>query len=542
MTPNVTILKAIPVLTVLLLLFALSSTGPAASGVSAQGVFPQPPDTSELVAKATAEGHVLVIAGLRLATDFRPEGALASPAAIDDQRNDIALARQALLGGLAGYNAEAYASWDSVPYVALKIDAAAVQQLAASPLVTTIQEDIPDEAHLASATAHIGADVTWAAGFGGLSKTVVILDTGIDADHPFYGGRVVTEACWSNAGGAGSGVTLCPSGANTQTGLGSADALTAQCQNGPTNMCTHGSHVAGIAAGRDPGGVGYNGIAPEANIIAIQVFTRFNSTVDCTPNPTPCIGAYPSDQLNALNYVNNTLRTSWDIAAVNMSLGGGMYTTACDGDSRKASIDNLLSNDIATVIASGNEGWTDAVNAPGCISSAVTVGAVVDPTDTVIFNMHQVVDLLAVGANVNSSVPDDVYSGNWWGTSMAAPQVTGAFAVLSAFDPGMSVGDILNRLKTTGALVTDTRPPNPPGAASGHVKPRIQLDAAVAPAAVGGIAELPLRQAGAAAEEASLPSDGYGLSTGTWAAIAGAAAAVILLAGGGLHVRRRRLR
>ena len=81
---------------------------------------------------------------------------------------------------------EQYAEWSSLPYTALKVSAAALKQLVNNPLVTTIQEDAPEDPHLASATAHIGADATWDAGFGGLDQTVVILDTGI-------GRRLVTE-------------------------------------------------------------------------------------------------------------------------------------------------------------------------------------------------------------------------------------------------------------------------------------------------------------------------------------------------------------
>jgi uncharacterized repeat protein (TIGR01451 family) len=314
-----------------------------------------------------------------------------------------------------------------------------------------------------------------------MGQTVVILDTGIDVNHPFFGGRVVTEACWSNAAGAGSGTSLCPGGGNSQTGNGSADALTTNCMSGGVSICDHGSHVAGIAAGRDPGGAGatgYSGIAPEANIIAIQVFTRFNTNGDCDNNP-PCVKTYDSDQISALNYVNDTLRTNWSISSVNMSLGGGMYTAACDGDARKASIDNLLSNGIATVISSGNDDWTDALGAPGCVSTAVTVGNVFDPADDVTDNMHAVVDLLAAGRNVDSSVPDDAYA-NMSGTSMAAPEVTGAFAMIRAIRPSMSIADILALLQETGVLVRDERAPNPPDANAGHVKPRIQLDAALA--------------------------------------------------------------
>jgi uncharacterized repeat protein (TIGR01451 family) len=330
--------------------------------------------------------------------------------------------------------------------------------------------------------------VTAASGFRGDDWAVVILDTGIDTDHPFYSGRVVWQACFS--AGAG-GATLCPNGMNTQTGPGAAEvtngmgAPIAACDDGVGNqICDHGPHVAGIAAGEDPGTQGYNGVAPSASIIPIQVFTRFTSAMDCAPNPAPCVRTWDSDQISALNYVNTTLVPIWDIAAVNMSLGGGQSNVACDGDARKAPIDALLGNGVATVISAGNNDWTDTIGIPGCISTAVTVGNVRDD-DTVTDNIGAIVDILAPGVNVDSSVPDDAF-GPKSGTSMAAPHVTGAFAVIrSIVGPSWSVGEILTLLQNTGPLITDTRPANNPGGAgsgtlNGYVKPRLQLDAAVA--------------------------------------------------------------
>jgi hypothetical protein len=49
------------------------------------------------------------------------------------------------------------------------------------------------------------------------------------------------------------------------------------CADGASNICDHGSHVAGIAANEDRG-QGFNGVAPGAFIIAIQVFTRSTAT------------------------------------------------------------------------------------------------------------------------------------------------------------------------------------------------------------------------------------------------------------------------
>src|SRR5690606_12578974 len=104
----------------------------------------------------------------------------------------------------------------------------------------------------------------------------------------------------------------------------------------------HGTHVAGIAAGRSQtvAGQTINGVAPNANIIAIQVFTRFNRDTDCGGTGTaPCIMSYTSDQLAALNYINTTLRPSHSIASVNMSLGGGSYGAYCDTATIKTAVD-----------------------------------------------------------------------------------------------------------------------------------------------------------------------------------------------------------
>jgi subtilisin family serine protease len=138
---------------------------------------------------------------------------------------------------------------------------------------------------------------------------------------------------------------------------------------------------------------------------------------------------------------------------------------------RKTSIDNLAGKNIATVIASGNEGFTDAVGAPGCISTAVTVGSVTK-SDTVsdFSNSAPMVDLLAPGSRINSSVLGDLF-GTMSGTSMATPHVAGAFAALSSKAADKSVAEILDALESTGQPITDSR--------NSLTKPRIDVKAAL---------------------------------------------------------------
>jgi titin len=141
----------------------------------------------------------------------------------------------------------------------------------------------------------------------------------------------------------------------------------------------------------------------------------------------------------------------------------------------------LRSVNIATVVASGNESTKDAISSPGCISTAISVGATFDTSDTVAgySNSSSILNLLAPGSGITSAVPGGGY-GTWSGTSMATPHVAGAWAVLKQKAPTASVTEILNALASTGVSVTDT---------NGIAKPRIKIDAALA---TPGVATPPL--------------------------------------------------
>lgn len=435
-----------------------------------------PGTTDALRQQVNALGHVKLIVTLNLGTPFVAEGKL-SANGVSDQRDQIAMVRQALLAQLSGTGTTVYRSYETVPAVALSADAAGLDVLAQSANVSQISEDIAQPPSLDDSVPLIGADDVWnVLGFDGSGWAVAILDTGIDAGHAFFqnaGGtsRIVAEACYSNAGGAGSGVSLCQDGSDAQTGPGSADATIANCNGG--TLCDHGTHVAGIAAGYS---ATRKGVAPDADIIAIQVFSRFNAAGDCTPNSAPCIRTYSSDQIAALDYINSTLRVTHQIASANMSLGGGQYASDCDvaEAARKAAIDNLRSADIATVIATGNDDYTSDISAPACISTSVAVSSTTKADVVSGFsNVASIMDLFAPGSDITSSIPGGGFASKS-GTSMATPHVAGAWVLMKEAKPTATVTEILNSFVATGKSITDTR-------IGGTItKPRIQLDLAVA--------------------------------------------------------------
>ncbi|WP_188191541.1 S8 family peptidase [Nonomuraea sp. SYSU D8015] len=297
------------------------------------------------------------------------------------------------------------------------------------------------------------------AGWTGKGTTVAIVDTGIDRDHPFFARRLVDEACFSSSDAGDGTVSLCPNNQPSQTGRGAADAETAQCVVGADNICAHGSHVAGIAAGRMTRGAPANGVAPAAGILAIQVFSRVDSPLTCRIGGTtaPCLLSYTSNQKLALEYVARLARTH-NIAAVNMSLGGGgPHTTACDADPSDAAVkpefDTLVSLGVAPVVSAGNNGFANGVSAPACVSTAVTVGATDNSDALAAFtNRGPLLDLLAPGVRITSAVPRGMYY-DMSGTSMAAPHVAGMFALMKQAYPDFTVAQSLQQLQVTGAPI-----------------------------------------------------------------------------------------
>ena len=196
-------------------------------------------------------------------------------------------------------------------------------------------------------------------------------------------------------------------------------------------------------------------MAPGVGIIAIQVFSRHDLKEDC--DHAPCIQSYDSDQISALERVR-ALQGTYNIAAVNMSLGGGQYMSNCDDDPIKAIIDTLILSGTATVVSTGNEEYCGSMGAPACVSTAISVGAT-DKDDAIddYSNSATFMTLLAPGSAITSSVPraDGTYEA-WDGTSMAAPHVAGAWALLKQAKPDATVSEVLNAFTSTGLEVTDT--------------------------------------------------------------------------------------
>ena len=283
---------------------------------------------------------------------------------------------------------------------------ALVEAVAEGESVEKVWLDAPVEALDAISTPQIGAPAAWEAGLNGTGAVVAVLDSGIDTTHPdLDNGVVIAEKDFT-----GSGSTKDQKG--------------------------HGTHVASIIAGTGEASDGANrGVAYGAKLLNGRVLDGDGSGQE--------------------SWIIDGMEWAAEQGAdvINMSLGvQGEYTDGTDPGA--LAVDSISERyDTLVVIAAGNDGTrgSTTVTTPGTAQSALTVGAV-DEWDQVAgfsstgprFGDAGVKpDVTAPGAwilaarafGTRTEVPlgdKYVYNG---GTSMAAPHVAGAAAILKAARP-----------------------------------------------------------------------------------------------------------
>lgn len=444
---------------------------------SSSAVRPLLPHEAKLLNLAAAPGGVRVLVTLRTAVDTTAHGPLAE----QDRRNAIADARAAFAADVSGFNVRSIRRYESFPIMLVNVDQAALLHILDLTSVSGVQSDQANRPQDNTNDSVMNVPTAWAAGFSGADEVVAVLDTGVQEIHPFLSmngtstARAVAEleGCFSGVGGTVTAVTsLCPGGVYSETGDPNGHLDGTNCDVAIPG-CEHGTHVAGIAAGSGSynGGNNENGVAVAANLMPIQVFSCSDSG-----NGVCMLEAFDSDIIAALDWVHDrAVNSQYRIAAANLSLGvsGSHYTADCDAEATayKAAIDTLRNVDsIPTVISAGNDGFTDGVDYPACISSAISVAAT-DNTDMVApyTNTAPFVSMYAPGTDVYSSVPISAYD-FMGGTSMAAPQVAGAIAILqSKFGHQATVTQLLTLLQNTGKPIS----------AYGYTRPRVDIGAAV---------------------------------------------------------------
>jgi subtilisin family serine protease len=146
-------------------------------------------------------------------------------------------------------------------------------------------------------------------------------------------------------------------------------------------------------------------------------------------------------------------------SVVNMSLGGGASTSIDQAVAR------MTGAGVTTVVAAGNEDQNACNVSPARAASALTVGAT-DRNDVraSFSNFGSCVDIFAPGVGITSAWhQSDTQTNTISGTSMAAPHVAGAAALVLEGSPGASPGQVEATLEgnaTKGAVSDEAGSPD----------------------------------------------------------------------------------
>ncbi len=424
-------------------------------------------DVGDVLKAIQKDGHARVV--MRMRTGQLP---WMKDAPVGRQATAVEAALSDTTPALEAAHVRNYRRFRMLPYVAADVTQEQLLSLAASSAVESIQlvtlerhqaVSAIEKQQLTTDVASVDAANAWAQGYDGTGYAVAVIDGGFNLAHPLLAGKIVAEGCFSHSFGT-TVTSECPSGITPQTAPGAAS----NCPAGSTR-CDHGTHVASIAVGND--GTNF-GVARGAKLVALDVFSADTDASDCSPDPAPCEVTDSLAVLDALDYVL-AHSADYNIAAVNYSGGGSLLGGYCDDDARKVAIDALRAKGIAVTIAAGNDSATDKVEKPGCISSAETVGASDDGSTVASFsNFSTMVDFMAPGVNVLAATGSGTGLVSRTGTSMAAPHVAGAWAIMRQAFPAASFDLLDTTLKQTGLPLSR--------AGVSYTVPKIQVAAAIA--------------------------------------------------------------
>jgi subtilisin family serine protease len=307
----------------------------------------------------------------------------------------------------------------------------------------------------------IGAPTVWGPTLStaGNGMKIAILDDGLDQTHVFF-----DPAGYSYPPGFPKGNTAYTTAKVIVAKTFAPKTPAWKYANSPFDpeFSEHATNVAGIAAGNhdtiatlSSGKVKVSGIAPNAYLGNYKVLTT----------PTENFGL-DGNSPEIAKGIEEAVKDGMDV--INLSLGEPEIEPSRDIVVK--AVDNAADAGVISVIAAGND-FGDAgrgsIGSPGTAPKAITVAASTEgdsgPADVIAgfsssgptpISLLMKPDVTAPGVDLLSSLPHNQWSNHdWSGTSMAAPHVAAAAALLKERHPAWTPAQVKSALESTGAPV-----------------------------------------------------------------------------------------
>ncbi|HEX7254424.1 MAG TPA: S8 family serine peptidase [Gaiellaceae bacterium] len=345
--------------------------------------------------------------------------------------------------------------------LAVVLPAEAVARLEQVEGVAAVHRSSRYRAQLDRSPSAIGAPALWGPGLptAGQGMKIAIIDDGVDHRHPFFDP---------------AGYTMPPGFPKGQAAYTTAKVIAARAFPPPApraryaelplnpDESEHATHVAGIAAGNNGtqvtvggGRVSLSGVAPRAHIGNYRVLTV----------PTAANVGLDGNSPEIAAAIEAAVQDGMDV--INLSIGEPEIAPSRDLVVR--AIEGASAAGVVSTISAGNDfgGFgRGSVSSPGSASSAITVGATTVGRQMASFSsagptplsLRLKPEVSAPGVNILSAAP--AREGLWQllsGTSMAAPHVAGAAALLLQRHPTWTPAQVKSALTTTGQTAREAR-------------------------------------------------------------------------------------
>lgn len=405
------------------------------------------------LARSVEQSRVLTTAAKQRRLDLAPHaGYLAA----------LASAQEAFVARLRSVAPRARVGWRYrivLNGVSLSLREADVPRVSRLPGVRDVYPASSYRVRLDRSPGFIGAPQLWNGPIAarGDGMKIGILDDGIDQTHPFF---------------SPAGYAMPPGFPKGQTTHTTAKVIVARAFAAPETRwrhartpfdpenSAHGTHVAGVAAGNagTPTSVGgaASGVAPRAYLGNYKVMTVPSERFGLNGNAPEIVRGIEAAVADGMDVIN-------------LSLGEPEVEPERDVVAR--ALDAAAAAGVVPVTAAGNDfarSGRGSVSSPGTSERAITVGASEENRDVAAFSasaptplsLRLKPEVVAPGFAVLSSIPGEGES-QWTllsGTSMAAPHVAGAAALLRARHPGWTVAQLKAALVGTANPIGDDSP------------------------------------------------------------------------------------